>query len=670
MKNNKPSRLKTYAITLSAVGIFLLLLSVVPELLHAGKKGFGYTQQFFIRNGIVLFISGITLLFFPGLINIFKKTFSDTEYQIQRDSDSVNWKSFSKYDFLILFLLLIASNYFAIYIVGKQNYIFNWDTAIYSEKYASLNTAFRANPIDALRSVFSSLQLAHYNLFAPFLLLPFSLLFGIERLSFILSMVNIFLLLSAISFLLLYKRTAGKLCNNRLPLGANVILLFTFFSFTHVWVPLLNGHVGIGGFFIISLILFVYFKYPFPAQKYMSLIFLGIMLSLLVLFRQYYSFWSTSFFIALIINEFIFLFTEYRFDRKRLLVLSKKIFFTIFISGLFFIMLAAPFLIKIITGDYSYMTTYKFSSSILHEFKRFLGHYGYIYNTLALLGVIVTIFFKNTRKMASFLVIQWVVMFFLFTRIHSFLPHFYNLLLPTTLLFISMFITAVLLNFKSRGARIVICFVYMLTATLTFSSVFSPADSLHASQAGVLFPRHRYVPPVRNDIPEIKRMLTVIRGLLTDPDDRLYVLAGNEVLNSDIVAKARLSLPDTPNLENHIYRSGTLDLKDGFPNKLFKSRYVLITDPIQHDFQPDQARIVIIPANSILKNENMGTSYRKLPYEFNLDYKKKANVYIYERIGHFNQSDVDFLSDELRKYYPDKPFVYKPNMSDTYTTGR
>jgi hypothetical protein len=165
-------------------------------------------------------------------------------------------------------------------------------------------------------------------------------------------------------------------------------------------------------------------------------------------------------------------------------------------------------------------------------------------------------------------------------------------------------------------------------------------------------------------------MLNVISGLMTDPDNRLYVLAGNELLNSDIIEKARLSLPDTPNMGSHIYRSGALDLKDGFPNSLFKANYVLIADPIQHEFRRNQTLTIVIPAESILNGKNMGTSYRRLPYEFNLDYEKKAKVYIYERIGPFNQADVDFLSNELRKFYPDSPFVYQPNMSDTYSTGR
>lgn len=653
------------------LGFVLIFLSFVPDMLGVGRKGLGYVELFFIRNGFIFIVAGSTLLIFPGLANYFKKEFNDSDYQFERKIDLAGRHSLSKYDLILLLLFLVASNFFAAHIVGKQNYIFNWDEAIFSEKYASISTIFKNNPIHALYITLLSIQNDHYNFFAPLLLTPFSLLFGVDRLSFILSMVNIFLFFSAISYLLLYKRISATLYNDRLPINTTIVALFTFFSFPFVWVPLLDGYVGIGGFFIIGLILSAYFKHPLTVQRYRTLAFIAILLSLLVIFRQYYIFWTVSFFVALVINESIFLFIENHFDRKRLFVSAKKLFFTSFIFLSFFIMIAGPFLIKIATGDYSYMTIYKFHDSALQDFRRFLNNFGLLYIIMALLGLFVSFYYKNTRKHASFLFIQWVVIFFLFTRIHSFLPHFYDLLVPTIILLISLFITGVILNIKSGTIKVAICIAYILIASLGFSAVFSPKISFYTNQAKALFPSYRYEPPVRNDIPEIKRMLNVLNELLTNPDDRLYVLAGNELLNSEIIEKARLSLPDTPNIGSHIYRSGALDLKDGFPNALFKSKYVLIADPIQHEFNRKQTLTIIIPAESILRGENMGTSYKRLPYEFNLTLeKKKAKVYIYERIGSFNQSDVDFLSNELRKYYPKEPFVYQPDMSDDYTTGR
>ncbi len=398
-------------------------------------------------------------------------------------------------------------------------------------------------------------------------------------------------------------------------------------------------------------------KYPFHAQRYRTLIIIGISLSILVLLRRWYGFWAVAFFISLTLTEVLYLLKEYGFDRARLLVLSKKVSVTVFASGVFFLMAAAPLLMFFLGDDYSHYTSlYLFNNTVLMHFKRTIGHFGYIYSALTLLGIVVSLYYKNTRKAASFLIIQWVVMSYLFTQLHSFLPQHYYILQPTMLIFIALLITSIFTNIKSRALRIIIFIVCISISTFSFSTVFFPDIAVHTKQARAWFPNQKYYPPVRNDIPEIKRMLSVIGNLLADPDEKLYVLASSSDLNSDTIQKASLSLPDVKDIQKQVYRSSDLDMKDGFPTNLFSARYVLVADPIQYDFDPSKTQVITIPAESILEGKNMGKSYKKLQYEFNLE--KGVKVYLYERIGPFNQADVDFLSDTLRKFYPDNPHVY------------
>jgi hypothetical protein len=66
----------------------------------------------------------------------------------------------------------------------------------------------------------------------------------------------------------------------------------------------------------------------------------------------------------------------------------------------------------------------------------------------------------------------------------------------------------------------------------------------------------------------------------------------------------------------------------------------------------DKQWVISVPAESILKGDNiMGTFYRRLPYEFNLEREIKA--YIYERTIHFIGNDMEFLSGILKCYYTD-----------------
>jgi hypothetical protein len=658
-KHNTTILQKKFFIVLIVLGLILIVLAILPDVFSTGKKGFGYIQLFFLRNGFFIFLAGLILLLFPGIINYIINTFNDKEFQSERTEYFTGRPSFSKYEFILLLLFLIIANFFTIYFIGKEKYIYHWDAALFWSKYIQISAKLKDSPLGAVISVLSSIQYADYNYFAPFLLMPFSLLFGVERLPYILSIVNIYVFPSAISFLFLYKRFVGIMFGERPPYSAIVITIFTFFAFPFIFAPVLYGKIGIGGFFIISLILFAYFKYPFPAQKYRTLMLIGILISILVLFRRWYSFWAVSFFIALIINELIFLYIDYRFDRKRSVVLAKKALFIIFVSGIFFIMIAAPRLLQIITTDYSFFSVYRSPTTTLEHFKIFLKDFGLFYVILSLLGLFLSFYYKKTRKIASFLLIQWVIMFLLFTRLQGFGTHHYYILEPTILLFIVLLMTTLSLKVKSKTIKVTICSTYILISTISFFTVFSPEVSSYVNRAKIFFPQIRCYPRVRDDISEIKRMLNVIEGLLADPNDRVYVLSSSSTLNSDILQFARMSLLSTPKIGKHIYRSNEIDLRDGFPLNLFKAKYVIIADPIRCHLGCKNQRIISIPAESILKGENMGTSYRKLPYEFTL--QGGTRVYIYERVNPFNQADINFLSDALRKYYPDKPFVYEAN---------
>jgi hypothetical protein len=655
-KKNSTTLQKSIFIGLIALGLVFISLAVIPDLLNSGKKGFGYTQLFFLRNGILFFITGLVLSLFPRTLNYFKQTFSDDEY-VEERLQRRRKLSFTKYDFITLLLFLIAANCFAIYFIGKENTIYDWDAAHFWGKFIEITRTFKASPISAIKTVLGSLQQGEYNYLLPFLLVPFSLLFGTERLPFILSIVNIFGSLSALSFLFLYKRFSGIMHDYKSHYSVSLIPLLTFFTFPFLWTPILFGYVALGGFSVMCLILFLCFKFPLSGQRYITLMIIGILLSVLVLFRRWYSFWSISFIITLMINEMIFLYLDYGFDRKRFIVLAKKTLFILLTSGIFYIMIAGPRFLEVATNDYTPLIAAYNSYTLLGHFTSFINRFGLFYIALTLSGLFVSIYHKNTRKLASFLIIQWIITFVLFTRISMFAFHHYYLLQPTILLFMSLFITEIFLKLKSKTTKIVTCSLYFLVSIVIFVAVFFPGASSYAKQAKGLFPRLTYYPMVREDIDEIKRMLNALGSILLDHNDSVYVLAGSELLNSEHFQKASLSLKGIPPVDRYFFRTHDLDLRDGFPSDLFNAKYVIVTDPVQCDLGCKKQRVISIAAESILKGENMGSSYERLPYEFTLQRGVKA--YIYKRNVSPVTADIKFLSNALRKYYPDSPNVYE-----------
>ena len=137
---------KSILIGLIVAGSVFISLAVLPDFLSSGEKGFGFTQLFFLRNGIFIFVTGLVLSLFPGILNYFKQTFSDNEYVEERLQRQGKFP-FTKYDFIMLILFLIAANFFAIYFIGKENTIYDWDSAHFWGKSAEMTRIFNVKYI-------------------------------------------------------------------------------------------------------------------------------------------------------------------------------------------------------------------------------------------------------------------------------------------------------------------------------------------------------------------------------------------------------------------------------------------------------------------------------------------------------------------------------------------
>jgi hypothetical protein len=96
--------------------------------------------------------------------------------------------------------------------------------------------------------------------------------------------------------------------------------------------------------------------------------------------------------------------------------------------------------------------------------------------------------------------------------------------------------------------------------------------------------------------------------------------------------------------------SHNVDKRDGFPFPLFKAQYVIVSDPIGYHLAPQDQRVVGLFAEQILKDEQIGKAYEKLPYVFSLENGSK--VYIYKKTENFDPEALRRLSDTFVELYP------------------
>jgi len=286
---------------------------------------------------------------------------------------------FSKSNIFPLTLFFIFANLFTLYFISQERHIYHWDVALYWAFYIQIGDLLRKAPFSALAQVIKSIRHDSYNQLAISLLMPFNFLFGKTRLIFVLSLVNIFAFPAAIAFFALNKRILSRLkgYNNNLTSCMTVFIIMTFPFF---WQPIFEGFVSIAGVFVLMLIYLIYVKKPFPELKYRDVIFMGLLISLLVLIRRWYAFWSVSFYIVLFCIETSLLFIRRPFQWKNFLCFLKKISLMVSVSAASFFIIAWPLARRILRTDYSDIySVYKFSNTTFEFFKVLWHHFGLIY---------------------------------------------------------------------------------------------------------------------------------------------------------------------------------------------------------------------------------------------------------------------------------------------------
>lgn len=576
--------------------------------------------------------------------------------------DQINNPSENRGSWILLFFVgWIGANLFTVYFVRQERFIYSWDLANYWLKYQSLGNLFKTNPLSALCSVLYSLRNDDYNLVPVLFLIPFQLLFGNNRLAFILSIVNIFALPSILLFSLFYRRLTARPYEND-SFSTSLIPLITLALLPQFWVPILWGEPGVAGIVVIMLIFLLYFKKPLEQQRLTDLLLLGFLLALVIMVRRWYAYWVVAFFAASASETFALLFPLYRFRMRSYLPAARNLFIIGSSSLAVFFAVASTAAKRMLLTDYADIySAWKYGNSIMQITIHVFLYLGPLFILLALLGLALSVRTKSERYFALFFLVQYIVAFLLFARTQLFGPQHYYILIPTMAIFSSLFATAVSKRLNKAAAKIFFLTLYIFVLLISFSVVFIPKTSDLVKNIRVLLPNARNYPLVRNDMSEINRILDVLeKELFTGADDHVYVLSSTAFLfNEEILRNACFEREPGDSRCNKILKSSHVDKRDGFPFQLLEARYVIVTDPIQYHLGPGDQRVIGIPTEQIIKRKGIGTSYERLPYEFTLDGSVK--VYVYEKIRPFERAALDRLSALFMSYYPDKKDMFSIN---------
>ncbi len=567
------------------------------------------------------------------------------------DSFSLN----SSHIFIFVFCVL-AINAFVIYFIDQERYIYFWDIANYSDKCRVLRELLANSPLEAVKTLFHSIRHDEYNYLAAFFLMPFNFILGNERLSYILSITNTYAIPAAFFFSILLIQTMHS--REKDSVAVFFITLLTVALFPSLWAPLLRGYPDVGGVLIISALLLLLASRSIDQSNVSQLVIIGVLLAFLVLFRRWYAYWVVSFFIAVAIESLLFLLTKHRLELKRYAPYIRNIFIIGAVSAGLFFVVSTPMAKKMLITNYADIYSAYKQNSTMQTLISCYKYFGFSFVMLSLLGVAQSLFDRNTRRIATFLLIQSIAAFFLFSRVQDFGSHHYYLFIPAMIVFISLLAISVYLRLKKRILRILILFSYIVILFLNFSVVFIPKASDYLDKIAFLLPAERHFPYFRNDINDIALLVDMLESVVrTKMDGHVYTIASSVVFNDDILRNACLSFRKSSGICGKFLSASHIDKRDGFPQQFLTSELVVVAKPIQYHLRPDDQKVVGILAELILNQKGIGKSYRRLPYEVVLS--EGVRILVYERIFPFGKNDLESLSQLFIERYPDKKEIFR-----------
>ena len=518
---------------------------------------------------------------------------------------------------------IVAANIFAWVFVRAEQTVYFWDYAIYWMKFETVARGLHEYPLQEWLRLDSSIRHQEYNNVALWPLSPFAWFGGTSRLIYILSVVNVWMIPAALTFL-------GSRRDRPLD-------LFIIFTCPILWVAVLRGWFDVGGLIFANLVLAMAYQRrsstPIPPK---ALLVMAVGLAMLPLFRRWYSFWGLSFWVVFVVDGLCD--SAVSRDRKKALFSIRQGLALGAFTAILITAFSWPMPLTVLKTDYrELLSSYRFNTSALGSLRQVLGYLGGCYSLMALGGFVGAVFDRSLRRFALFLVAQTALILWLFFHVQDLGTQHYLLLLPPLIFFLIYWIRLVR-HPVWTGAHL-----FLIIAS--FAWVFIPGAEKNLAFARPLLPGVKCHPFYRDDIAEIRRLRDTLSRLNPHGQDRVYVLSSSPTLNSHTLNLSERSLGWPKQIEGTILWTRSVDKSEGFPADFFTARYVVVAQPVQYHMAPKKQEVVGYLAEHLLKGDGPGLFYKRLPQEFRLE--RGVRVFLFERTGKIGEQEIS----EIRAYF-------------------
>lgn len=550
---------------------------------------------------------------------------------------------------------ILAINFIVANYVNSEKAVYYWDTSAYWKNSITLVDTFNSSPVAAAKMTLESLE-TDYNYLPLVPMIPFLKIFGTSRLSFILIVLNLYVIPFAI-IMLATVRWALKKSRIHLKAWAKPLVFSAAIFSPATIIPVLNGRPDAICLVIIALIFYLLAK---TRLHYISNYFtLGILTLLLIVLRRYFCLFAVCLYASIFIVKAIKNIEEFKLTKTAVLK-TAKVAVKLVASGLMLLALMGIFfpalLKRYITGGYSDAYSAYLLGDFINQIRLFILYFGIIFLALVLISQIFT-FIKYKKSCASEVTLIGTISalssFFLFTRIQTLGDQHMYIFVPFFVFCVGLLIAELSVV---RGKLKLLCIlpsaILIGLSVYSFTGVRAEGCSNACYATGV---SEVIRPVVRNDLEEIEKLYSYLTDHLTSTD-YVYTLSSSDTFNDDLLYN--LHLPEKPKFN----LSGVkhVDKRDGFPDYFYDASYVIVCDPIQTHLNGGQ-EVISYLAETILNGK---TTNLHLVKTYNLDGGVKLKLYHKESAYSTN------VLTETKNYFKTKYNNYPSLYENIPTTSR
>lgn len=536
-------------------------------------------------------------------------------------------------DGLFLFLVvLVTVGVTSIYVSSERTFYW-WDYAGYNT--ATVNTAnlFRDSPQKALAGVIESLA-KEKNLLISLPLVPFILLFGDSRLSYILSI--------SLIYVLPFRLLLGAISARLIPVYPQRVFWSTVLLSLLIpmsWIPTLRGYLDTGGCVFLGLAIWVYLQ-DVKLKSWWKVPLIGVCLAAAILLRRHFAYSAIAFLGAASLQALIeFIVQIYRRDSalpspyRDLVESGIKLGLIAGTTFSVLMLVAGDFTRSALTVNYRNLYV-AWSLPVDDILIRYASFYGLGTWLLVLIGFSAGIVTRILVPRATIFVclfgvlslVEWLLILrygYLHYTIH---------VTPIALLGLSAFFWTTWLTLKGKVRYLMLgaaAFYLIVNAAVGLIPVKVDLSRLFVSNFG---------PLVRSDYGEVVKLVEFLRKLAPD-EEPIYIAGASNSFNANILRQAnrQLNPPEGWWKLNTIGRP-QIDSRDSYPlPELLQAQYAAVATPFQQVLPTDEQvlrsheqDVVKVIYDVFTQNWEISRDFQLLPQQFKLE--NGVTVSIYRRI--------------------------------------